>query len=75
MTHNGPLGVAASQLSDATLLRELASLHRTRHDALRHAPRAALEHHDRRWRELEAEYLRRFPQREVRPRAVADGGR
>lgn len=60
-----PLGVAASELSDQDLLRELASVHRTRHDALRHRPDAAFGHHDRRSRELEAEYLRRFPHREV----------
>lgn len=69
VTRDGPLGVPASHLSDADLLRELASLHRTRHDALRHAPGSALAHHDRRRQELEAEYLRRFPGREVWPRA------
>jgi hypothetical protein len=62
---SGPLGVAASDLSDDELVRELASLHRTRHDALRHRPGAALGHRDRRSHELEAEYLRRFPEREV----------
>lgn len=66
-----PLGVAASDLTDEDLLRELASVHRTRHDALRHRPAAALGHHDRRSRELEAEYLRRFPRREVSPSRVA----
>jgi len=60
-----PLGVAASELTDDDLLRELASVHRTRHQALRYGPDAALVHHDRRSRELESEYLRRFPQREV----------
>jgi hypothetical protein len=60
-----PLGIAASELSDEDLLRELASVHRTRHQALRHRPTAALGHHDRRSRELESEYLRRFPGREL----------
>jgi hypothetical protein len=60
-----PLGIAASELSDDDLLRELASVHRTRHQALRHRPTAALGHHDRRSHELEAEYLRRFPGREL----------
>ncbi|MPZ26258.1 MAG: hypothetical protein GEV12_07330 [Micromonosporaceae bacterium] len=64
-----PLGVAASELSDQDLLRELASVHRTRHEALRHRPAAAFGHHDRRSRELEAEYLRRFPRREVPSRS------
>lgn len=65
-----PLGVAASELTDDDLLRELASVHRTRHQTLRYGPDAALAHHDRRSRELEAEYLRRFPQREVARRMV-----
>jgi hypothetical protein len=70
----GPLGVAASDLTDEDLLRELASVHRTRHEVLRHGPDAALSHHDRRSRELEAEYLRRFPRREVTPGRAAGAG-
>jgi Family of unknown function (DUF6158) len=61
------LGVKPADLSDEDLVRDLASLHETRHDTLRHGSDAALEHHNRRLTELEAEYLRRFPEREVDP--------
>ena len=64
MTTNG---VSASDLSDEDLFRELASLHRTRLDTLRHAPDPALAMHLTRTSELEAEYLRRQPHREVDP--------
>jgi hypothetical protein len=60
-------GIDPTGLPDADLLRELASLHETRHDTLRHGSDAALSHHDQRLAELEGEYLRRFPQREVDP--------
>jgi hypothetical protein len=66
-TADGELGVDPAALSDEDLLRELASLHETRHGTLRHGSEAALEHHNRRLMELESEYLRRFPQREVDP--------
>jgi hypothetical protein len=61
-------GIPPRDLSDEDLVREMQSLHRTRDDAVRHGPDAALDHHDRRTAELEAEYLRRFPDREVTPR-------
>jgi len=64
---SSPNGVSPADLNDDDLLRELASLHDTRHDTLRHGSDAALAHHDQRLAELEAEYLRRFPQREVDP--------
>ncbi len=63
----GERGVDPDALSTDDLLRELASLHDTRHDTLRHGSDSALEHHNRRMAELESEYLRRFPQREVDP--------
>src|SRR5690348_36369 len=66
-------GVAALDLSDDDLLRELAELHRTRHDTLRHGSDDALEMHDERMTELEAEYLRRFPEREVDPERMRAG--
>ncbi len=68
----GAPGVDPTQLSDDDLFRELASLHETRHDTLRHGSDAALAHHDRRTAELEGEYLRRFPQREVDPQRLRD---
>ncbi len=55
------------QLSDEDLFRELASLHRTRLDAVRHAPDDALAVHLARTTELEEEYLTRWPGREVDP--------
>lgn len=58
------LGVDASNLDDEALLRQLASLHRTRLDAIRHAPERALVNHLARTGELEVEYLRRNPTRE-----------
>jgi len=67
LSPEGPPGVPPSELSDEDLLRELASLHETRHDTLRHGSDHALENHNRRMVELESEYLRRFPQREVNP--------
>jgi len=58
-------GIEAGVLTDEDLFRELASLHRTRLDALRHAPDQALAMHLTRTAELEAEYRRRRPDREV----------
>ncbi len=58
-------GIQAGELSDADLYRELASLHRTRLDTLRYAPDPALAMHLTRTAELEAEYLRRNPHREI----------
>ncbi len=60
-------GVSPADLADADLIRELASLHRTRLDTLRHGPDAALSNHLRRTAELETEYLTRHPGREVDP--------
>ena len=60
-------GIQAGKLSDVDLFRELASLHRTRLDTLRHAPEPAFATHLARTAELEAEYLRRRPDREVNP--------
>jgi hypothetical protein len=61
------LGVDPADLSIEDLLRELRSLHGTRHDTLRHGSADALANHNRRLVELESEYLRRFPEREVDP--------
>lgn len=66
MMDNGR-GVDPTVLADEDLMRELASLHDTRHDTLRHGSDDALENHNRRMYELESEYLRRHPQREVDP--------
>ena len=68
----GPVGVDPTTLSDGELLRELKQLHDTRHDTLRDGSEAALDNHTRRSIELEAEYLRRFPSREVDPQRLRD---
>jgi Family of unknown function (DUF6158) len=67
------MGIEPGLLSDEEMMRELARLHETRHDTLRHGSDDALENHTRRLSELEAEYLRRFPQREVDPQRLRDG--
>lgn len=60
-------GVPARELSEVDLLRELEHLHATRNEAVRHAPDDALANHTDRMSELEAEYVRRFPRREIDP--------
>lgn len=68
-------GVPGNELSDVDLLRELWDLHRTRHETLRHASDHALAHHTDRMTELEGEYLRRFPEREIDPERLREGAR
>lgn len=69
--HDRVLGVDPSTLDDEALLRQLGSLHRTRLEAIRHAPERALVTHLARTGELEVEYLRRHPAREWRSRQEA----
>jgi hypothetical protein len=66
-------GIHPAELPDDELLREMASLHRTRMDTLRHAADSALATHLRRTAELETEYLTRHPGREVDPARLRDG--
>jgi hypothetical protein len=66
------LGVPPYGLSDDDVLRELRSLHQTRLDTLRHGSEQSLTHHLRRTDELEREYLRRFPGREISPDRLRD---
>lgn len=66
----GPLGIEPRGLSDDELLRELYQVHRTRHATFRHGSDDALAQHDRRTAELEREYVRRFPEREVDERRL-----
>jgi Family of unknown function (DUF6158) len=68
-------GVPAEQLGTEDLLRELGSLHRTRHETLRHGSDHALLRHTERTGELESEYLRRFPAREIDPERERAGAR
>jgi hypothetical protein len=69
------LGIPAGELTDEDLHRELAELHRTRNDTLRHGSEHALVRHSERMAELEAEYLLRFPRREVDPGRLREGAR
>jgi len=68
-------GVPASELPEEDLRRELARVHETRHATFLHGSRDALDAHTRRMGELEAEYLRRHPEREVDPDRLREGAR
>ena len=68
-------GVPAEELDQEDLLRELEQLHTTRHQTLRHGSPDSLTHHTTRMGELEDEYLRRFPEREVDPERLRSGAR
>ena len=68
-------GVDPQQLSDEELLKELESLHGTRHQTLLHGSDDALTHHTGRQQELEREYLRRTPGRDVDPERTREGAR
>lgn len=68
-------GIRAGELADDDLIRELEQLHETRNSTLRHGSDDALETHNRRTRELEQEYLRRHPAREVDPQRLRSGAR
>lgn len=67
--------VPASDLSDADLERELVHAHEKRHDTFLHGSDAALHAHTERTGELEAEFLRRHPERRVDPRRTREGRR
>ncbi len=74
MTSPSP-GIPADQLADDDLQREMRHLHETRHDAVLHASGDALATHTRRMRELEDEYVRRDPERDVDPDRLRSGAR
>jgi nitric oxide synthase oxygenase domain/subunit len=57
-----------AELDEAKLLSELGHLYETRLDTLRFGADAAWQNSDRRVAELEGEYLRRHPGREVSAR-------
>jgi hypothetical protein len=67
------LGVAPPDLTNDDLFRELEQLYETRFDALRHGSEDALATHTRRTDELEREYLRRYPDREIDPARLRGG--
>jgi Family of unknown function (DUF6158) len=68
-------GIHPAALPDDDLLRELGHLLETRLETLRHGSEQALSTHSTRMRALEAEYLRRFPAREVDPERLRAGAR
>lgn len=68
-------GVRPQVLAEGDLLRELQHLHTTRHDAFLHGSPDALREHSQRMAELEGEYLRRHPEREVDPARTRSGAR
>ena len=70
-----PDGVPAADLPEEDLLRELASVHRTRHETFLHgSTQSVVAHTERSW-ELENEYLRRHPEREIDPERLRSGSR
>lgn len=69
------MGVDPRELDDEDLFRELRRLHETRSDALFRGSDDALERHTARMRELEREYLERFPERHVDPERLRSGAR
>ncbi|MBB5132863.1 hypothetical protein HNP84_002584 [Thermocatellispora tengchongensis] len=69
------MGIDPRELSDEDLFREMRHVHETRSDTLRHGSEDALAHHTTRTAELEIEYLRRFPEREVDPERLREGAR
>lgn len=69
------MGIDPRELSDADLLKELETIHRTRHETFLHAPEDALAAHSVRMTELEAEYLRRHPDRQITPGRTREGAR
>lgn len=72
---NETTGPTAADLGWEDLLRELAHLHETRHETFLHGSAAALRHHSQRTAELEQEYLRRHPGREVEDGRLRAGRR
>ncbi|MGW7514044.1 DUF6158 family protein [Streptomyces sp. NPDC054796] len=68
-------GVDPGELSDAQLIKELETIHRTRHDTLLHGSADALAAHSTRTAELEGEYLRRNPLRVVSSGRTREGAR
>jgi hypothetical protein len=68
-------GTAPHDLTEADLIRELEQVHRTRHETFLHGSPHALAEHNSRTEELEAEYVRRHPEREVDPARTRAGAR
>lgn len=61
--HGADVGIAPNDLSDDDLDRELAHAHEKRHDIFLSGTADQLMNLTTRTRELECEFLRRFPER------------
>jgi hypothetical protein len=68
-------GIDPHTLTDEDLVRELDSLYRTRLDTLRFGSDDALAQSTVRTAELEQDYLRRHPDREIDPDRLRAGAR
>ncbi|MGP4004488.1 DUF6158 family protein [Streptomyces sp. 8N706] len=68
-------GVDPSALDEPQLLKELETIHRTRHETLLYGSPDALAAHNTRMAELEGEYLRRHPERQVAAGRTREGAR
>lgn len=68
-------GIPGYALDTEQLLRELRHLHNTRNETFLHGSPDALREHTARTFELEQEYLRRHPERDVDPRRTRTGAR
>ncbi len=68
-------GVDPDRLDDQQLMKELETIHRTRHDTLLYGSNDALRAHNDRMAQLEGEYLRRNPRRFVAPGRTREGAR
>ena len=68
-------GVEPNQLDDQQLMKELETIHRTRHDTLLYGSNDALRAHNARMAQLEGEYLRRNPHRLVSSGRTREGAR
>lgn len=68
-------GVDVGRLDDQQLMKELETIHRTRHDTLLYGSSDALRAHNDRMAELEGEFLRRNPQRMVAAGRTREGAR
>ncbi|WP_208035440.1 DUF6158 family protein [Streptomyces cyanogenus] len=68
-------GVDPSRLDDQQLMKELETIHRTRHDTLLYGSNDALRAHNERMAQLEGEYLRRNPRRLVSAARTREGAR
>lgn len=69
------MGIDPKDLPEDDLFRELRQLHATRTETLMHGSDEALANHTTRSEELEQEYLRRHPERDIDPERLREGAR